>query len=600
MAESPSHPERFDFAAPDAEFRVDRTRRRISGMVLPWGKVAFSGGFQWRFARSSVEVPADTGRVKLLKDHDPQNAVGKALGFEDRDEGLWAEFQVKRGQAGDEILSEAEDGVLDGFSVGPAFAADGWQADPDDPSVRLVHDARLVEVSIVAIPAFADARVASVVASQEGAEMATIPAREGDKATGDGAKPTVLEHQGSGMERFEAELDQRFAKMADKLSESFEASQESIAKNVADAFGAAFSRLEDVDAAGRGEAAAARFKVISEPPVYRFDGDSRHESLVRDAWAFYDHRDYDARDRLNKFKEQQSDLVKFATVTTGNASQVIPPGYRPDLYVTQLMQGRPIVAHASRGTISDATPFTVPRFVTATGATADHVEGVNPTDGTLTLDTVTVTPGGISGSFKLTREIVDAANPAIDAIAMSAMRESWNRQTEQKAYAAINNQAAAPLVTNVTQANLDLTTGLAIGPTRNLLAMYPFTRFAAPTGAVISQSVTRNFANAVDTTGRPLLPSIGATNTVGLGNAVQQGWYVDGLPFVPAWAMTETITDDVLIIINRNDFWVWESPLLDFRFEEKSGPALVELALFGYYATKVLRPAGLAALNKSA
>jgi len=81
---------------------------------------------------------------------------------------------------------------------------------------------------------------------------------------------------------------------------------------------------------------------------------------------------------------------------------------------------------------------------------------------------------------------------------------------------------------------------------------------------------------------------------------VQQAWSVDGLAFVPAWAVNDTENHDVAVILNRTDFWVWESPLLTFRFEEKSGPAIIELALFAYFATKVLRPAGIFALRATA
>jgi hypothetical protein len=34
-----------------------------------------------------------------------------------------------------------------------------------------------------------------------------------------------------------------------------------------------------------------------------------------------------------------------------------------------------------------------------------------------------------------------------------------------------------------------------------------------------------------------------------------------------------------------------------FRFEERSGPAFVELALFGYFAVRILRPVGLSGIR---
>lgn len=572
----------FDDPDAAAEFRVDRERRTISGMAIPWGPVARNGFAKWRFVRGSLAW-SEISRIKMNMNHNRDNAIGVATSIEATEQGLPVKFKVARGAEGDRALTLAEDGVFDGLSV--EVDEIEWEVDPDDRDVRLVTRAALRGVALTATPAFDDARVTSVAATRQGG----VPMGAEDKNTGDG---TTLETGNEAYERFESELNDRFSKFTDKLGESAEKQQEAIAGIVADAFQSAFQRLESTDAQGAGAAAAARFQVIKEPPVYRFNGDGGGDSMVKDAWAYHIDRDHDARDRLRKFNEQQRDLVKFATVTTGTASDVIPPGYRPDLYVTELMQGRPITNLVSRGSISDATPFTVPRFVSATGATGDHTEGTNPTDGSLDLDTVTVTPGAISGLFKLTREIIDAANPAIDAIAMAAMRESWNIQTETKLYAELN-----------TDANVGVNEPISVGTppndrvyvetARDLLARYPFTRFAAPSGAVMGQRATRAFANAKDSSERQLLPSVGAQNTVGVGNAVQQGWFVDGLPFVPAWAITEAVGDELALIINRQDVWVWESPLLTFRFEERSGPAHVELALFGYYATRVLRPAGI-------
>jgi hypothetical protein len=56
-------------------------------------------------------------------------------------------------------------------------------------------------------------------------------------------------------------------------------------------------------------------------------------------------------------------------------------------------------------------------------------------------------------------------------------------------------------------------------------------------------------------------------------------------------------TDTQIFLMNRLDGWVWESPTLLFRFEEKQGPALIELALFGYFATALLRPVGLSGIR---
>ncbi len=49
-------------------------------------------------------------------------------------------------------------------------------------------------------------------------------------------------------------------------------------------------------------------------------------------------------------------------------------------------------------------------------------ENAQPVEGTLAFGGGTVTPIGIKGTFRVTRELVDASNPAIDAVAFSTMR----------------------------------------------------------------------------------------------------------------------------------------------------------------------------------
>lgn len=399
---------------------------------------------------------------------------------------------------------------------------------------------------------------------------------------------------------------------------------ESLGTSFSEGIKAALENIHDPQTGGPQPVRAARFTVTREEPVYSLNGAG--PSMVRDAWYARMHNDDDALQRLRKFGKQVEDvstlahsLLRFSTQgkmqeftasSTGNAAAIIPPGYRPELFIPQLVQGRPFVNAVSSGVISNATPFVVPVFGSATGATADHVEGVNPTDGTLAFSTKTVTPGAISGLLKLNREIVDSSNPAIDQIALAAMRESYARQTEAKVYTLLNGASGqGGVITNgfvPSGAQVSTSTGAGanaagvalLDAIRQGMAVYPFRRFAAPDISLMSQEATTLFAAAKDSTGRPLLPSVGAQNTAGLGNALTQGWYVDGLAHVPAWGISGNAAGDAdTFMLNRMDVWAWESPTLLFRYEERSGPAVIELALFGYFATHLLRPVGLSSVR---
>jgi HK97 family phage prohead protease/HK97 family phage major capsid protein len=603
---------RVQFDASNTEdFQVDTQRRTIVGLLLPWGKIANNGMGKWRFTQGSVNW-SDVSRIKLNMHHDNHDLIGVATRLQSSSRGLMGTFKVGRGPEGDRALEKAEDGILDGFSVEVDFDSfDSWQPDPTDESVRLVHQATLRGVALTGTPAFDDARLTSVKASRDnqpkGTTMTTTPV-----ATG---QPNAS-----------FDFDGYMTGLADKMTESHKKLTEELATSLGESFSAGIkAALEDISAPQDGPqpVRAARFTVTREAPVYSLDGAG--DSLVRDAWYAAREHDHEALERLRKFRMQSEDVAKlarqalrftqapgmsaqFATVTTGTASQVIPPGYRPDLFVPMLSQGRPMVSACSQGTIANATPFVVPVFGSVTSASADHVEGVNPTDGTLTFTTKTVTPGAISGKLVLTREIVDSSNPAIDQIAFNAMRESYARQTETKLYTLVNgaNGAGGTITSGFVPSGAQASTFVGstgtppalIGGIRGQLAKYPFNRFAAPQVGLMGQNATSILATATDSTGRPIFPSIGAMNSSGIGNAVQQGWNVDGLPFIPAWAMTGVAAGDTQIaILNALDIWVWESPLLTFRYEEKSGPALIELALFGYFATHLLRPVGLSGIR---
>jgi HK97 family phage prohead protease len=589
----------FDEPELAASFRVNPERRTISGLLVPWGKVAKSGFSKWRFRPGSLRW-SDASRIKLNLSHDHKEAVAYAARIANTDAGLDGTFKVARGPEGDRALSMAEDRVLDGFSIEVDFDdEDGWMPDPDDEEVRLVQSGRLAGVALTGFPAFDDARVSSVAATRKGVEMAEE--KKDDK-------------QDMEVDESDARFDGVLQSLASKVVDSQQKLNAEMAQSVGESISEGVrTALENIGDPQRGSVKAARYTVTREEPVYRFDG-SGH-SLVRDAWYAATAKDDESIDRLRKFKRQSEEVAKlvngnilsFAPQTTTTASQIIPPGYRPELYVPQLQQERPYVSALSQGTLSNATPFTVPTFTSVTTGSATHVEGTNPSDGSLAFGTKTVTPQAVSGRLVLSREIVDASNPAIDQIAFAAMRESYNRQTEVIVYTLLNGTSGSggTITSGFVPSGAQAVTTAGgtdnqtlVKAIRKALSDYPFARFATPTVALMGQGATARLAQAVDTTQRPLFPWTDGTNAFGTANALLGGYQVDSLRFIPAWANTGVAAGDSQIhILNRSDAWVWESPLLQFRFEEKQGPANIELNIFGYFATHLLRPVGLSGIR---
>ncbi|HXJ63534.1 MAG TPA: HK97 family phage prohead protease, partial [Actinomycetota bacterium] len=161
----------FDDPEAAVSFTVDEQRRLISGIVVPWGRVARSGLAKWRFTKGSLHW-SQPSRIKLNTDHDRRQAIAKAIDIQNTEAGLDATFKVARGAEGDKALALAEDGVLDGFSIEVDFGeGDGWLPDPESEDVRLVNRGTLVGVALTGFPAFDDARVMRVAATRQGGEI---------------------------------------------------------------------------------------------------------------------------------------------------------------------------------------------------------------------------------------------------------------------------------------------------------------------------------------------------------------------------------------------------------------------------------------------
>jgi HK97 family phage prohead protease len=142
------------------ELRVASTAERIvEGIVVPWNETSYltDDPKGERFIRGSLSrsIRQRGERIKLFRGHDHRRAVGTPLGWEaDRDAGAWASFHVAETGAGEEVLAEMREGLLDAFSIGFEPVRERRGAD----GAREIVEAKLLEVSLVPL-AYDGARV---------------------------------------------------------------------------------------------------------------------------------------------------------------------------------------------------------------------------------------------------------------------------------------------------------------------------------------------------------------------------------------------------------------------------------------------------------
>lgn len=148
--------------------QTDVAARTISGLVLPWEEYGDTSVGRVIAGPGSVRLPADPTRIKLVDHHQqPPRPVGYATMAEARTDGIHATFHVAATPEGDRALLEASERLTDAFSVELAQL----QLDGDR-----ITDSYCSSVALLGVPAFANARVASVTAAasnppQEGTTM---------------------------------------------------------------------------------------------------------------------------------------------------------------------------------------------------------------------------------------------------------------------------------------------------------------------------------------------------------------------------------------------------------------------------------------------
>jgi HK97 family phage prohead protease len=149
---------------------ADTETREIEGVAVPFDEAAVLAGDSYRFAPGSI-TPA-RARTPLLLSHDTARPVGVLADLAERDGvGVVARFSVDRTPDGDAALAQAASGSRGGLSIG-AEIDDYEQL---DDGTRLVSAARIYEISLVTVPAFAGAAVERVAAEHGGDDQGDPP-----------------------------------------------------------------------------------------------------------------------------------------------------------------------------------------------------------------------------------------------------------------------------------------------------------------------------------------------------------------------------------------------------------------------------------------
>lgn len=560
-----SGPSVFGFATDGnrKSFEVDREKRTITGLAVPYGVSAQNQGRLYQFSRGSLVLPKDPTRVKLLIQHDRSQAVGKAVELTETDAGLMVKFQVARGSMGDRALEMAEDGVWDGLSIGLRSGGRFSENSGVHHSVRN----ELAEISLTPDPAFSDARVSGVTAEADQKGTAHM----GDEIT----EPSTETAPTFDMAALVAALGEQFELKPKETQNGPEV--------ITPSTGAGFE--------------------IDEALPYAFENDrgflSGGEHDFSADLRAASNGDFAANQRVLGF---MSEALDFA-VTTSNTASLNPSRQRPDLYVDQRQYQYPLWAAVRKESLSDVTPIVLPKYSSHSGLVAAHTEGTEPTPGAFTATSQTITPGAMSGKAEITRELWDqAGNPRVSNLIWQKMLMGWFEALEAKVVTTLT--AAAASITDIT-----LTTGGGTGGATasaelaSAFAALQYARGGFAFDTLAAQiDLYQRLATAVTTTGEPLFPQISPNNRNGSSSPRYAAMSVHGVDVFPEWALAATgIVAASSWLFDRESIWAAASTpdRLEWNFgatvqtSNLTQIANVTIGIWGYAAAAVLDTTGV-------
>ena len=180
---------RFD-ANPDliiAEAGDDKRPARIAGIAVPWAPVSatVSDGTLVSFKRGAFDL--NQKPAKLVENHDLTQLRG-TVAISDGEDGLEFEATFARTAASADAIELVKAGAYDSVSVGAI--PEKWSYDGD---VMVVEAAKLVELSLVAVPAFAGAVITEIAATSPVADEPAPNESEEESPMSENPTPEVVE-----------------------------------------------------------------------------------------------------------------------------------------------------------------------------------------------------------------------------------------------------------------------------------------------------------------------------------------------------------------------------------------------------------------------
>jgi HK97 family phage prohead protease len=525
---------------------ADTERRIISGKIMEYGAIGYTSVGAVVFEQGSIQIPSP-GKIKLLAQHRPDDPIGRAQSFSKDGNFIYGSFKVSSSSKGTDYLTLAAEDLVSGLSVGVEVIS----SQPTDTHL-LVTAAKLIEVSLVESPAFENAVVTSVAAS----EGESVEAASSTSTKTTTINTTIVE--------IETETESEDVMTTAPDNTAPETAAEAPVVDASRPVVSASYLVGEVRSPIKTQAQYLEHAIKAKM------GDDTSRDYIRAA---------DAQARK---------------IEAANDSFTTNPAFSPTQYVSSVIDtsvmSRPTIDALGGARALAPSGMTIAHPKITTNATISTVaEGASTAATQIVSSYVNATVVKLAGTQIYSTELLDRSDPSF----YSAMYENCLR-----AYAKASDAAViAEIVSGGTQASTQAATiaGLQAYVAQAAPAVYAASGETA-TAFIAGTSVWSLLIGSLDTTGRSIFNAASPMNAN--GQSTPRGLRGDmmGLDLWVDQNMVSTTIDDSAFIVNPMSIAIYESPKLTLSVNVVA-TGEISTMLYGYFATKTLVSGGLQRFN---
>ena len=501
---------------------ADSNSRTISGRIVAFEEAANASTGKVVFAKGSI-TPAP---VKLNLEHDRTRPIGKTLDMTLEDGAINATFKITNTTAGTDALTEAMDGLRDGFSI--ELAVDDYIMQKDGTMRVLAGE--LTGVALVTEPAVRSARV-SEVAATEGEEVAE---EISDSTVEEEVTPTT---EGD-------EVDNTVTNA--ETVETVEAAQSTTAA-AKPIVGGSFTK-----------------------PRLEFTAAKYVENTIRAAMG----------------DDQARQYVLAADNTTDNAG-LVPTRQMAEVVNGLSTMIRPSIDAISRGTLPDAgMTFEIPK-ITVAPTVAVTAEDGTPSETDQNSAFISVDVKTFSGQQTFSTQILDRSSPAFFDELVRNMAAAKAKAENAYVSAALVSAATADGTTTTTYPTAAELLGVVA---RGAASVYGATAGLPNGFAKNIIMGTGQWSNVMqlNDSGRPIYMAQQPQNAGGVARPDSLRGSVAGLDLYVDPSLAATDADGTILIVNPDAYTWYEGPTFRLRADViASGQITVGYYGYGALATKI-------------